>query len=117
MPQSFGSLQTHLVFSTKGREQWILPEFAQRLYDYIGGTLRGNKCSLLAAGGTERHLDARLARQHLAEPRQHDLVVIDDGYPQHDHSFPPPTRAALKMNQMNQRKKIVVWKIVKSVLA
>ena len=56
MPQSFGSLQVHLVFSTKGREPWIVPEIAQRLYDYIGGTLRGNKCTLLDAGGMPDHV-------------------------------------------------------------
>jgi len=56
MPQSFGSLQVHLVFSTKGREPWIVPDIAQRLYDYIGGTLRGNKCTLLDAGGMPDHV-------------------------------------------------------------
>ena len=56
MPQSFGSIQMHLVFSTKGREPWIVPDLAQRLYEYIGGTLRGNKCTLLDAGGIPDHV-------------------------------------------------------------
>ncbi|HEY2909999.1 MAG TPA: IS200/IS605 family transposase [Gemmataceae bacterium] len=56
MPQSFGSFHVHLVFSTKGREPTIAPDLSQRLYDYIGGILRGNKCSLIAAGGMPDHI-------------------------------------------------------------
>ena len=56
MPQSFGALYTHLVFSTKGREPWVLPTIADRLHEYIGGTLRAHKCVLLDAGGMPDHL-------------------------------------------------------------
>ena len=56
MPQSFGSLHIHLVFSTKRREPWIAPSIAPRLYEYIGGTLRAHKCVLLGAGGMADHL-------------------------------------------------------------
>jgi len=56
MPQSFGSLHTHLVFSTKGREPWLLPDLTPRLYEYVGGTLRGNKCAILSAGGMPDHV-------------------------------------------------------------
>ncbi len=56
MPQSFGSIQVHLVFSTKNREPWIAPAIAERLYDYLGGTLRGNNCSSIAIGGIADHI-------------------------------------------------------------
>ncbi|HEY2909360.1 MAG TPA: IS200/IS605 family transposase [Gemmataceae bacterium] len=56
MPQSFGSIQMHLVFSTKGREPSIVPAIAERLYDYLGGTLRGNSCSSIAIGGVADHV-------------------------------------------------------------
>jgi len=56
MPQSFGSIQMHLVFSTKGREPSIVPAIADRLYDYLGGTLRGNNCSSVAIGGVADHV-------------------------------------------------------------
>src|SRR5205823_854709 len=46
----------HLVFSTKNREPWLTATYAQRAYDYIGGTLRGNGCSLIAAGGMPDHV-------------------------------------------------------------
>jgi REP element-mobilizing transposase RayT len=55
MPQSFGSIHLHVVFSTKNREPLIAPALAPRLYDYIGGTLRGHKCALLDAGGMPDH--------------------------------------------------------------
>ena len=56
MPQSFGSIQMHLIFSTKSREPSIVPTIADRLYDYLGGTLRGNKCSSIAIGGIAGHV-------------------------------------------------------------
>jgi putative transposase len=56
MPQSLASLHQHIVFSTKNREPWLTPEYAQRVYDYIGGTLRGNRCVLIAAGGMPDHV-------------------------------------------------------------
>ena len=70
MPQSFGSIQMHVVFSTQSREPLIIPEIAQRLYEYIGGTLRGNKCSLLAAGGVPDHV-------HLLVSMSRELSVAD----------------------------------------
>ncbi len=56
MPQSLASLHLHLVFSTKNRRPWLTSPLAKQLYDYIGGTLRGNKCSLIAAGGMPDHV-------------------------------------------------------------
>ena len=40
MPQSFGCLHVHIVFSTKNREPFLTPELTLRLYPYIGGILR-----------------------------------------------------------------------------
>ena len=56
MPQSLASIHVHVVFSTKNRESWLTAAFAQRTYDYIGGTLRGNKCALIDAGGMPDHV-------------------------------------------------------------
>ena len=56
MPQSFVSLHLHVVFSTKHRTPTITPDLQPRLYEYIGGILRGEKCSLLAAGGMPDHV-------------------------------------------------------------
>jgi putative transposase len=56
MPQSFGSLHCHIVFSTKHRQPLISQEFQHRLYDYIGGILKSNSCRLVAAGGMAEHV-------------------------------------------------------------
>jgi len=56
MPQSLASIHLHLVFSTKNRQPWLTVPFAKQTYDYIGGTLRGNGCALLDAGGMPDHV-------------------------------------------------------------
>ncbi|MGL4551441.1 MAG: IS200/IS605 family transposase [Gemmataceae bacterium] len=56
MPQSLVCLAAHFVFSTKGREPLILPGWAGRLYDYIGGVVHAEKCQSLAAGGVPDHV-------------------------------------------------------------
>ena len=64
MPQSFGNLNVHIVFSTKNRQPLITPDFAADLYSYIGGIVRNRKCTLLKANGMadHAHLLVRLAR-------------------------------------------------------
>jgi putative transposase len=56
MPQSFGSLHCHIVFSTKGRQPSIGPEIQPRLFEYIGGILRNQSSPLIAAGGMPDHV-------------------------------------------------------------
>ena len=56
MPQSFGCLHVHIVFSTKNREALIDSDFAARLCSYIGGVVRADKCVLIAAGGMPDHI-------------------------------------------------------------
>jgi hypothetical protein len=41
MPSTYLSLHYHLVFSTKERLPCIEPSWRARLYDYLGGTIRG----------------------------------------------------------------------------
>jgi REP element-mobilizing transposase RayT len=56
MPQSYVCLPIHVVFSTKNRAPFIQTEWEDRLYSYIGGILREEKCVLLAAGGMPDHV-------------------------------------------------------------
>ena len=56
MPQSFASLHSHFIFSTKDRVPLIASGLAPRLYDYIGGIMRNEKGALLAAGGMADHV-------------------------------------------------------------
>ena len=56
MPGTYTELLYHVVFSTKGRNRWLTHEIADRLYGYIGGIARDQRCALCAAGGVEDHV-------------------------------------------------------------
>jgi putative transposase len=56
MPQSFACLHCHVIFSTKNRELLILPAWASRLYEYIGGIARAKYCVLISANGMPDHV-------------------------------------------------------------
>jgi REP element-mobilizing transposase RayT len=56
MSQSYTNLLYHLIFSTKDRRPLIRLDYEPRLYEYIGGILRGTGGISLGIGGTEDHL-------------------------------------------------------------
>ncbi len=56
MPQTYVDLEYHVIFSTHEQRPFIASGIRQRLYDYIGGILKNERCVLLAAGGTEDHV-------------------------------------------------------------
>lgn len=70
MPQSFGALYFHIIFSTKNRLPLITPDIQFRLYEYIGGILAHRKCALRAAGGIADHI-------HLLASLNRDSCVSD----------------------------------------
>ena len=41
MPSTFTNLHFHIVFCTKQRRNTIDPEWRERLFEYMGGTIRG----------------------------------------------------------------------------
>ena len=41
MSDSYTNLLYHIIFSTKDRRPLITADYQSRLYDYIGGTIRG----------------------------------------------------------------------------
>ena len=53
---AFTKFAYHIVFSTKYRQPLIRPEFRDRLYEYVGGTIRGMKGHLIEIGGVEDHV-------------------------------------------------------------
>ena len=55
LPQSFVSLNYHLIFSTKDREPTLADEVRPRLFEYVGGILKAEGSRLLAAGGMPDH--------------------------------------------------------------
>lgn len=56
MPHSFSCSHYHLVFSTKGRLPTLTAELRPRLYEYLGGVVRGVGGVQLAAGGMPDHV-------------------------------------------------------------
>lgn len=56
MAQSYTNLLYHIVFSTKDRKPLITNDVRTRLYEYIGGTIRGLGCVMIAIGGIEDHV-------------------------------------------------------------
>src|SRR2546429_1023772 len=56
MSQSYTNLLYHIIFSTKDRQPLISSEYQTRLYDYIGGTIRGAGGISLGINGTEDHV-------------------------------------------------------------
>jgi REP element-mobilizing transposase RayT len=55
MAHSYIASYAHFVFSTSNRDP-VLPADASKLFEYIGGILRAERCALLAAGGMPDHL-------------------------------------------------------------
>jgi putative transposase len=56
MPQSYTCLHYHLVFSTKNRAPLITPDIRPRLWEYMGGIVRGHKGIPIKIGGTDDHV-------------------------------------------------------------
>jgi putative transposase len=65
MPQSLSSILVHLVFSTKNRRPWILPEIEPELHAYMATVCREMDSPALTINGTEDHIHAfiRLGRK------------------------------------------------------
>ena len=53
---SFTQLTYHVVFATKYRKPSIINNLQERLYQYIGGTLRARKGLLIEIGGVADHV-------------------------------------------------------------
>ena len=56
MSQSFTNLLYHIVFSTKDRRPLITSVYEPRLYEYIGGIIKGTGGISLEINGAEDHV-------------------------------------------------------------
>ncbi len=56
MAGTFCNVKLHIVFSTKHRSRSITPELQPRLYEYIGGVIRGMNGVSLEIGGMPDHV-------------------------------------------------------------
>jgi putative transposase len=50
------SLHTHIVFATQHRNAWIKSSWRPRLYEYLGGTVRGLGAVPQGVGGVDDHV-------------------------------------------------------------
>jgi REP element-mobilizing transposase RayT len=58
MGSTYYSLHYHWICSTKERRPFIQAEWRARLFEYIGGTVRGLEGLALKVGGVEDHVHA-----------------------------------------------------------
>ena len=63
MGHTYTALHYHIIFATKDRVPSITPELQTRLYEYIGGIVRGENGNLIAIGGTPDHIHLLAAFQ------------------------------------------------------
>ncbi|MBN2505881.1 MAG: IS200/IS605 family transposase [Verrucomicrobia bacterium] len=56
MANTFTSLHYHMIFSTKHRQRWILPNIEQRVWAYMGGIAKQNELHACLIGGVEDHV-------------------------------------------------------------
>jgi REP element-mobilizing transposase RayT len=56
MPHTYTNLIYRIVFATKERFPFITSELKPRLYEYLGGTIRGLGAVLLEIGGLNDHI-------------------------------------------------------------
>ena len=56
MPQSLSKVYVHIVFSTKHRKDFIDDAIAERLFEYLGGSCKGQGCNPVQVGGHRNHV-------------------------------------------------------------
>lgn len=56
MANSYNALYYHVVFSTKDRQNLIVPEIQTELWEYFGGVAKNHDMMLIRAGGIENHV-------------------------------------------------------------
>jgi len=67
MTHSFTNLNYHIVFSTKDFQSMIDPEWKDRLYEYLGGAIRGLRGISIEINGMPDHVHS-LVRLHQDMP-------------------------------------------------
>ena len=83
MANTYTSLRYHLIFSTKNREPWLVPDIEQRIWAFIGGIARAHNMTALQVGGVEDHIHALVtAPLRLPPPRlpSFSKVILQNGF-------------------------------------
>ena len=56
MSQPLNKIYTHIIFSTKNREDILPPRDLNNIHRYIGGIINRNLCKSIIVGGTANHI-------------------------------------------------------------
>jgi len=56
MGSTYANILLHIVFSTKNRRPLLKPPLRERVHEYLGGIVRGQKGDPLAVGGVSDHV-------------------------------------------------------------
>ena len=56
MPQSLSKVYTHIIFSTKYRQNLIDDSIENELFDYLGGVCQALECHPVQVGGYRNHV-------------------------------------------------------------
>jgi REP element-mobilizing transposase RayT len=70
MANTYTSLHYHVIFSTKNREPWLVPNIEQRIWEIVGGVARSHKMTALQVGGVEDHIHALISAPPTIAPCQ-----------------------------------------------
>jgi len=70
MANTYSNLFYHIVFSTKGRTEWITPDIEERVWAYIGGIARKHDVIAVQVGGTDNHIDILVMAKPKFAPSQ-----------------------------------------------
>ena len=68
MANTYASLYSHIVFSTKNRFACIKPEIEQRVWMYLGGIARDNRMTAVQVGGVEDHIQVMITAPPTLSP-------------------------------------------------
>ena len=70
MPRTYTQLYYHLVFATKLRFPFLVPEVCRDLYPFLGGAIRNQGGSLIAIGGMPDHVHLLVRLKPVSSPAQ-----------------------------------------------
>jgi REP element-mobilizing transposase RayT len=75
MSHTCGNILLHLIFSTRGRESLIRPEFRDDLFAYLGGIVREMRGAALIVNGTCDHVHLLIRVRPVRSPAEIARVV------------------------------------------
>jgi putative transposase len=67
---TYTSLHYHIIFSTKNREPWLVPDIEQRVWAFLGGIARAHDMTALQVGGVDDHIHALVTAPATIAPAQ-----------------------------------------------